>query len=91
MSDQVTIVHADALSVSWADASVVFLYLLPRGNARVASKLLAELAPGSRVLTHMFKMPADWDGRLLASHAVGTCRPGGIDTSAFTKLHLYVV
>lgn len=81
--------RADALSVSWAEASVVFLYLLPKGNARVAQKLLDELRPGSRVVTHMFRMPAEWDARLHASHAVGSCRPGGVDTSAFTKVWVY--
>ena len=81
--------HADALSVSWAEATVVFLYLLPAGNARVAAKLLAELRPGSRVVTHMFRMPKEWESRLKGMHSVGSCRPGGVDTSAFTKCFLY--
>ena len=55
----------------------------------VAAKLLAELRPGSRVVTHMFRMPAEWEGRLQGTHSVGQCRPGGVDTSAFTRCFLY--
>ena len=91
VAERVTIVEGDALQSSWAEASVVFLYLLPRGNQRVADKLLSELAPGSRVVTHMFRMPASWEARLRGTQSVGSCRPGGVDTSAFTKLFLYVV
>ncbi len=88
-----TIHCANALAASLADppASVVFLYLLPAGNARLADKLLAELAPGTRVVTHMFRMPSGWEARLARATAVGACRPGGVDTSAFTKLFLYVI
>lgn len=58
----VKVQHADALDdcVSFHDASVVFLYLLPRGNAAVAAKLEAQLRPGSRVVCHMFRC----DGRM---------------------------
>ncbi len=89
---RVRITCANALETPLHDASVVFLYLLPAGNARLADKLLAELPRGARVVTHMFRMPSpSWDGRLRATQAVGACRPGGVDTSAFTKLYLYDV
>jgi hypothetical protein len=114
----VVVQHADALDdcVSFHDASIVFLYLLPRGNAAVAAKLEAQLRPGSRVVCHMFRcetphavalhsaflphdvachpchrMPAAWDARLRETTSVSSCRPGGVDTSAFTKLFLYVM
>jgi hypothetical protein len=86
----VSIVHANALGVPLHDATVVFLYLLPQGNARLADKLVAELSPNARLVTHMFRMPpAEWEARLAGTRAVGACRPGGVDTSAFTKLYLY--
>jgi hypothetical protein len=49
--------HADALddAVSFEDASVVFLYLLPRGTAAIAAKLEAQLKPGTRVVCHLFR------------------------------------
>ena len=37
-------------------ASVVTLYLLPSVNIRLKPKLLAELAPGSRIISHRFDM-----------------------------------
>jgi SAM-dependent methyltransferase len=43
-------------------ASVVTLYLLPLPNRLLAARLRAELASGSRVLSHAFAMP-DWAPR----------------------------
>ena len=91
VSHLVDIVQCDALSVSWSSATVVFLYLLPRGNQLCAEKLLVDLRPGCRVVTHMFRMPPSWDGGLVRSESVSSCRPGGVDTSAFCKLFLYVM
>jgi hypothetical protein len=66
----VQIVHGNALEADVSSATVVFLYLLPKGNARVAAKLAAQLRPGARVLTHMFRMPpAEWEARLVATRA----------------------
>ena len=89
MGSRVRIVHGNALDASLSDATVVFLYLLPAGNARLAAKLEAELPRGARVVTHMFRMPPAWEARAAGVRAVGACRPGGVDTSAFTKLYLY--
>ncbi len=61
--DRVTVVHGNALGVCLRDATVVFLYLLPRGNARLAAKLTAELTPGTRVLTHMFRRATTAEAR----------------------------
>jgi SAM-dependent methyltransferase len=41
------------------DATVVTLYLLPNLNLRLRPKLLAELKPGTRVVSHEFLM-GDW-------------------------------
>jgi trans-aconitate methyltransferase len=41
------------------DASVVTLYLLPQMNLRLRPKLLNELKPGSRIVSHNFDM-GDW-------------------------------
>ena len=90
VSSLATVVHGNALELDLSSATVVFLYLLPRGNARIAAKLLAELRPGTRVVCHMFRMHAEWEARLRDTHAVQSCRAGGVDTSAFTKLFLYV-
>ena len=41
------------------DATVVALYLLPEVNMRLRPRLLSELRPGTRVVTHSFAM-GDW-------------------------------
>ncbi len=41
------------------DATVVTLYLLPSVNARLRPKLLTELRPGTRIVSHAFDM-GDW-------------------------------
>jgi SAM-dependent methyltransferase len=42
------------------DATVVMLYLLPSVNQKLKPRLLADLAPGTRVVSHDFDMGADW-------------------------------
>jgi len=41
------------------DATVVMLYLLPSVNLRLRPKLLKELRPGTRIVSHTFSM-GDW-------------------------------
>ena len=47
----------DLFKTDIADASVVTIYLLPTIMDRVAAKLAAELAPGTRVVTHDYVLP----------------------------------
>lgn len=51
--------RADLFTVSLREADVVTLYLLPDVNERLKPKLLAELRPGARVVSHAFDM-GDW-------------------------------
>ena len=44
---------------SIGDATVVTLYLLPSVNLKLRPKLLKELKPGTRVVSHSFDM-GDW-------------------------------
>lgn len=41
-------------------ATVVTLYLLPEVNMRLKPRLLSELRPGTRVVSHDFSMGDDW-------------------------------
>src|SRR5690606_9871311 len=43
----------------FADADVVMLYLSPEFNLRLRPRLLSELRPGTRVVSHAFHM-GDW-------------------------------
>ena len=49
----------DLFKANIADATVVTLYLLPSVNERLRPKLLAELKPGTRIVSHSFDM-GDW-------------------------------
>ena len=49
----------DILTVDFSPASVVTMYLLPDVNLKLQPKLLSQLKPGSRVVSHSFDM-GDW-------------------------------
>jgi len=95
VGDLVDIKHASAFDVSIADATLVFVYLLPKGNAKLSAKLLEDLRPGARVVAYMFKMPSDaWDDKLVDSRGFASSRDrpsGGVDASAYNKLYLYQI
>jgi ribosomal protein L11 methylase PrmA len=55
----VTVVHADLFETDLSGASVVTLYLLPSLNVKLMPKLLKELKPGTRIVSHAFDM-GDW-------------------------------
>lgn len=50
----------DLFEADFSDATVVTLYLLPALNQRLRPRLLAELAPGTRVVSHAFDMGEEW-------------------------------
>jgi len=49
----------DLFDADLKEATVVMLYLLPELNLRLRPKLIAEMKPGSRVVSHSFKI-GDW-------------------------------
>jgi SAM-dependent methyltransferase len=49
----------DLFKASIGDATVVTLYLLPDVNVRLRPKLLKDLKPGTRIVSHSFDM-GDW-------------------------------
>ena len=59
LGERVRIVEQDLFQVDLREASVVTLYLGPDLNRRLRPKLLAELQPGSRIVSHEFDM-GDW-------------------------------
>jgi SAM-dependent methyltransferase len=59
VSDRIRFVQGDLFQVPIQDATVVMLYLLPEVNLRLRPRLLAELRPRTRVVSHMFSM-GDW-------------------------------
>lgn len=60
VSDLVTFRREDLFKADFSDATVVTLYLLESLNIRLRPKLLAELKPGTRIVSHSFSM-GDWE------------------------------
>jgi SAM-dependent methyltransferase len=56
LSDQVRIVHGDALKTDLTQADVVTLYLLTSSNERLRPILEAQLKPGARVVSHDYEI-----------------------------------
>lgn len=56
--DMVRFIHGDLFEVDVDNASIVTLYLLPSVNRKLRPKLLRQLEPGSRVVSHDFDMGA---------------------------------
>lgn len=59
MTGKVTFLQKDLFDIDLRDATVVSLYLLPSVNLKLRPKLLKELKPGSRIVSHDFNM-GDW-------------------------------
>ncbi|HZO42619.1 MAG TPA: class I SAM-dependent methyltransferase [Methylomirabilota bacterium] len=59
VADRVKFRAADLFEADLSDATVVTLYLSPELNLRLRPKLLRELRPGSRIVSHDFPM-GDW-------------------------------
>jgi SAM-dependent methyltransferase len=58
VADKVRFVQADLFTVDFHDATVVMLYLGRSLNIRLRDRILKELAPGTRVVSHAFDMGA---------------------------------
>jgi len=60
VTDLVEFRQADLFESDFSKATVVTLYLLPELNLRLRPKLLTELEPGTRIVSHSFDM-GDWE------------------------------
>lgn len=62
VTSQVTFILGDILSpdTKIGEATVVTLFLLPSLNQKLRPRLLAELKPGTRVVSNSFDMGPDW-------------------------------
>ena len=62
VSDKVTFILGDIFdpNLKISDATVVTLYLLQRLNEQLKPRLLAELKPGTRVVSNTFHMGDSW-------------------------------
>src|SRR5690606_15215553 len=60
VTDKVTIVQGNLFDFDFSKADVLTLYLLPEVNLKLRSKILKELKPGTRIVSHAFDM-GDWE------------------------------
>lgn len=59
VTDKVKFIEQDLFEANISEASVVMLYLLPSINLKLLPKLLSDLKPGTRIVSHSFDM-GDW-------------------------------
>ncbi|WP_202842142.1 SAM-dependent methyltransferase [Luteimonas saliphila] len=60
VTDLVSFRQEDLFESDFSEATVVTLYLLPSLNQKLRPRLLAELEPGTRIVSHAFDMGDDW-------------------------------
>jgi ubiquinone/menaquinone biosynthesis C-methylase UbiE len=60
VADRVAFRNGDLFLEDFSDATVVTVYLGAKVNLRLKPKLLRELKPGTRVVSHQFDMGPDW-------------------------------
>jgi hypothetical protein len=85
VGDRVKFFVRDLFETSVAEANVVTLYLLPTSVPKLEGKLLAELAPGSRVVSHDYPFP-DWPHDRYVKMDV----PEKVEISGTTRTTLYL-
>lgn len=78
LQDRIEIIHGNLFEADLSDATVVTLYLTSWGNARLKPKLIKETRPGTRVVSHSFRM-SEW--RVVKEESVGY----------FRTVYLYVI
>lgn len=59
VADRVTFIEGDLFTTDISNATVVTLYLSPSVNRRLEPKLKQELRPGTRIVSHQFRI-GDW-------------------------------
>jgi hypothetical protein len=60
VTNKVEFLQGDLFEQDLSKADVVTMYLLPSVNEKLKPKLLRELRPGTRIVSHSFDMP-DWE------------------------------
>jgi ribosomal protein L11 methylase PrmA len=60
VTDRVKFMQADLFTTDISPATVVTLYLLPSLNLKLRPKLMKDLKPGTRIVSHAFDM-GDWE------------------------------
>jgi precorrin-6B methylase 2 len=87
VAERVSFVQGDVLSADFSAASVVTVYLLPELIGKLQSRFVAELKPGTRIVSHAFRM-SGWTPVASETLRVAGPHPGQGDEST---LYLWIV
>jgi len=60
VTDRASFFQGDVFKFDFSEATLVTMYLLPTVNIKLRPRVLSELKPGTRVVSHQFTM-GDWD------------------------------
>jgi hypothetical protein len=82
-SNQITILHADALTIDLTPASALFLYLVPKGLILLKPSLHSVLRRGGRICSYMFSVPGLVPNRVESSK--GGCKVYYYDLGSLPK------
>lgn len=77
VADRTRFVQADLFEYDFSDADLVTLFLLPRLNVQLRPRLLEELEPGTRVVSH--------------EHDMGDWRPDASTRVDGHRIHLWII
>ena len=87
VAERVAFVRGDVLLADISQASVVTIYLLPQLIDRLQPRLLHELQPGTRIVSHAFGM-VGWQPDRVETMRLAQRHPGQGDAS---QLYLWIV
>ena len=87
LDDRARFIQGDVLTADFSAASVVTVYLLPDLIGRLQSRFLTELKPGTRIVSHAFRMTG-WRPDASETLRVAGAHPGQGDEST---LYLWIV
>ena len=87
VADRVSFVQGDVLTADFSRASVVTVYLLPDLIGRLQPRFLTDLKPGTRIVSHAFRMTG-WRPDASETLRVAGAHPGQGDEST---LYLWIV
>lgn len=77
VSDRATFTEGNVFTFDFTEATVVTMYLLPSVNLKLRPRVLSELRPGTRVVSHQFDM-GDW-------------KPDETRRVGYADVHLWIV
>ena len=100
LENRIEIREQDALTVTEDDlrrAEYIFLYLLPKGNEKIAKLLREKMSDRCKIVCYMFKLPENdddkfWTKRLTKEVAFENSRKRerkGVDSSRYNRIYVY--